>query len=274
MEDFNDFFYKGQWDKALKLILNNIHLVPEIDSYDITWSLFYYALIKNGTEEEFPHFGKYSDLLKIQELCQSNGMKVETIPQAVAFRDKELIDDLLSKGHNIDEEDFGERSALIVASVFNDIDLVNFLIKRNANISHYDQEHLEAIDYTSSQSIIKLLKSNGGKTKQERDKEYYDYCEAQTTLNEIRKINLAFMRGAEEGNLIAMKEALQKSSMSFYTLNFAYPINGWTALHYAAKNSHKEIFKFLIEKGIDTYRENSEGLTAIEIAKRNGIIEI
>jgi ankyrin repeat protein len=58
------------------------------------------------------------------------------------------------------------------------------------------------------------------------------------------------------------------------TLFFSYPINGWTALHYAAKNNNKKIFAFLVAKGIDKSKKNLKGLTAMDIAKQMGHKEI
>jgi len=78
------------------------------------------------------------------------------------------------------------------------------------------------------------------------------------------------MKGAEKGDILQLEEALKNSSMDFMTLNFAYPINGWTALHYAAKNNDKKTYDFLVSKGIDSTKKNIDGLTAMELAKTLG----
>ena len=61
------------------------------------------------------------------------------------------------------------------------------------------------------------------------------------------------MKAAEKGDIIQMEDVLKKSSMDFMTLNFAYPINGWTALHYASKNNDKRTFYFLVSKLHQTF---------------------
>jgi hypothetical protein len=274
MTDFSDIIFNEQWDKVFKLISNDKTLISEIDSYDIAWKRFYYGLVENGKEEHIPPYGQFSDLLKVVDICISNGMKGKSIPQATAFEDKNTIDKLISEGHRIDEEDFGERTALMVAATLNNIDLVRYIIDRNASISHYDQDNYEAIDFTTSNEIIELLKSLGGKTKDERNKEYDEYCVAREYWNDIREINLAFMKGAENMNFNQMKDAFERSNLKSMTLNFAYPINGWTALHYATKNNDKKTINFLIQQGIAVDKKNIDGMTAKELAYKLGFNEL
>jgi len=268
MEEFEDIIFNEQWDKALELISENKELISELNPYDISWKIFYYQLVENGKEKHIPPFGKKSDLMKIVDLCLNNGIKGRNLPQATAFKDKNQINHLLSNGHKINEEEFGERTALMVASALNDMELVDFLIKKNANVSHFDQDNLEAIDLTSSKEIKELLNSKGGKTEQERDKEYDEYCNAREHLNESREINLSFMKGAENGNLEQLENSLKQSKLKTFTINFAYPINGWTALHYAVRNNDKIIIGFLIKNGIDIEKRNIDGLTAKDLAKQ------
>lgn len=270
MTDINDILFNEQWDKVLDLISKDKFLISEIDSYDIAWKRFYYGLVENGKEVHIEPFGQFSDLLKVVDICIMNGLKGKTIPQATAFQDKMTIDKLISEGHRIDEEDFGERTALMVAATLNNIDLVRFIIDKDANISHYDQDNFEAIDFTTSDEIIELLKSLGGKTKEERNKEFDEYCDAREYWNNIREINIAFMQASEKSNLIQMKSALDKSSLKFMTLNFTNSSNGWTALHYAVKNEDRNVIDFLVQQGIDSEKRNSDGLTAKELAIKLG----
>lgn len=268
MEKFENSIFNEQWDKALEFISKDENLIFELNPYDISWKIFYYSLVENGKEKHIPPFGKKTDLNKLVEICKVNGITGKNLPQATAFKDKNQINFLLENGHKINEEDFGERTALIVASALNDKELVSFLIKKNANVSHFDQDNLEAIDFTTSNEIIEILKANGGKTEQERDKEYDDYCNARESLNESREINLSFMKSAENGNFEKLEKALNQSKIKTLTLNFAYPINGWTALHYAVKNNDKKSVKFLIENGIDIEKRNLDNLTAKELAEQ------
>lgn len=274
MTDIDDIFFNEQWDKVLEEIIKDKSLISTIDPADLAWKRFQYQLAQNGKDELVPPFGNISDLLEVITLCKNQGVLGLTVPQATALQQTDQIKYLLAQGHNIDEQDFGERTGLLVASTLNDIDLVNFFINNGAFVSFYDQDNYEAIDLTTSKEVIDLLLKNNGKTKEQRRQDYDEYCNAREKLNILREINLSFMKGAETGNLKQMEKALTESSMDFMTLNFSYPINGWTALHFAAKNNDKNIFGFLISKGIDKHKKNLDGLTAMDLAKKLGHNEL
>ena len=270
MKDIEDILFNEQWDKVIEEIIRDKELITTIDPADLAWKRFQYQLSENGKEKLVPPYGDYSDLLTLIDLCKAGGLLGLTIPQATAFRQLGQIKMLLDNGHSIDEQDFGERTGLLVAAVLNDLGLVKFMIDNGAFVSFYDQDNFEAIDLTTSEEIIELLQQHNGKTKAQRKKDYNEYCEARENLNVLREVNLQFMRGAETGNMGQMEEALKKSSMDFMTLNFSYPINGCTALHYAVKNNDKEVVSFLIKRGIDKEKKNLDGLTAIDLARQLG----
>lgn len=272
MKNIENIFLNEDWNSFIEAITENKDIVSTIDPADLAWKRFQYQLSENGKIDLFPPFGNFTELLKVTEYCKSNGLLGLTIPQAAAFQQVGQIKHLLSQGHNIDEQDFGETTGLLIASALNDYNLVKFFIDNGAFVSFFDQENFEAIDLTVSSDIIQLLKQYGGKTKQQRQQDYDEYCDAREKLNILREVNLSFMKGAEEGNIKQMEEALQNSSMDFLTLNFAHPINGWTALHYAVKNNDKSAFDFLINKGIDITKKNLDGLTAMELANNLGLL--
>ena len=274
MKDINDILYSEKWELVLAEIKNNRNLIHKLDKVDLATNRYYYQLNENQKGEYGKRLGKLPDLIKLIDYCKANGMVGETIPQATAFQQFDQIKHLLLNGHNIDEEDFGETTGLLIAAALNDINLVQFFLNNGAFVSYFNQDNYEAIDLTSSNEIIELLAAHGGRTKEQRRQDYYEYCDAREKLNILREINLSFMKAAEKGDIIKMEEALKKSSMDFMTLNFAYPINGWTALHYAAKNNDKKTFDFLVSKGIDTTKKNIDGLTAKELAKSLGHNEI
>lgn len=274
MNDIDDILFNEQWDRVLEEISKDKNLIGQIEPYDLAWKRFQYQLAENGIEELVPLYGNFTELLKLIEICKNQGLTGLNIPQATAFLQLDQIKFLLNQGHEIDEQDFGERTGLLVAAALNDIKLVNFFIDNGAFVSFYDQDNFEAIDLTTSNEIIELLATHGGKTKTQRRQDYDEYCDAREKLNILREINLSFMKAAEQGDLSQMEEALKDSSMDFMTLNFAYPINGWTALHFAAKNNDKKAFDFLVSKGIDTKKKNIDGLTALELAETLGHNEL
>ena len=274
MNDFNDIIFNEQWDRVLEEISKDKSLIGQIEPYDLAWKRFQYQLAENGIEELVLPYGNFKDLLKLIEIFKNQGLTGLNIPQATVFQQLDQIKILLNQGHEIDEQDFGERTGLLVAAALNDVQLVNFFIDNGAFVSFYDQDNLEAIDFTTSDEIKEILKKNNGRTKAQRQQDYDEYCDAREKLNVLREINLSFIKAAEKGDISQMEQALKNSSMDFMTLNFAYPINGWTALHFAAKNNDKRAFEFLVSKGIDTTKKNIEGLTALDLAKTLGNNEL
>jgi ankyrin repeat protein len=274
MHDIDDIIFNEQWNKVLEAISKDKNLIEQINPYDLAWKRFQYQLAENGIEELVPPYGKLTDLLELIDIYKNQGLTGLTIPQATAFQQIDQIKKLLDQGHNIDEQDFGERTGLLVAAALNDVELVTFFIGNGAFVSFYDQDNFEAIDLTTSREIIELLTKHNGRTKAQRRQDFDEYCDAREELNILREINLSFMKGAEKGDIVQMEEALKSSSMNCMTLNFAYPINGWTALHFAAKNNDKRAFDFLLSKGIDTTKKNIDGLTAKELAKSLGHNEL
>lgn len=274
MNEIDDIIFNEQWDRVLEEISKDKNLIGQIEPYDLAWKRFQYQLAENGKEELIAPYGDFKDLLELIKTCKNEGMVGLTIPQATALQQFDRIKSLLDEGHSIDEQDFGERTGLLVAATLNDLELVEFFIDNGAFVSFFDQDNFEAVDLTTSKEIIEILTKHGGRTKAQRRQDYDEYCDAREKLNILREINLSFMKAAEMGNINQMENALEKSSMDFMTLNFAYPINGWTALHYAAKNNDKKIFDFLVSKGIDTTKKNIDGLTARELAKSLGHNEL
>lgn len=274
MKDIDDIVFNEQWDRVLEEISKDKNLIEQIEPYDLAWKRFQYQLAENGKEKLIKPFGKFIDLLELIEKCKNEGLVGLTIPQATAFQQTDQIKTLLNQGHSIDEQDFGERTGLLVAATLNDLELVQFFIDNGAFVSFYDQDNYEVIDLTTLKEIIEILTKHNGRTKAQRRQDYDEYCDAREKLNILREINLSFMKAAEKGDIVQMEEALKKSSMDFMTLNFAYPINGWTALHYAAKNNDKKTFDFLVSKGIDATKKNIDGLTAKELANTLGHNEL
>jgi ankyrin repeat protein len=45
-----------------------------------------------------------------------------------------------------------------------------------------------------------------------------------------------------------------------------YPRQGWTLLHYASSNGHRDVLKFLVAKGANMNMQDSAGWTALHLA--------
>ncbi|MFT4801901.1 MAG: ankyrin repeat protein [Flavobacteriaceae bacterium] len=253
MEDFKYAIDNEHWGKALEFISKDKSLISKIPIDDIANELIRYALVENGIEEHVPPFGKYSDLKKLSDLCIDSGMKGKSLPHSTAFRDLTQIDSLLLKGHKIDEIDHFERTALMVASALNDIDLVQFIIDKKADISFTDYEGMEAIDLTISLEIIELLKLKGGKTKQEHEKEDEEMYRGIYEWNFERDIRFIIFEGIKTGYIKLMEEALKES----YVI---YSDSSWASKKYAPDNNNKIDFDSL---SLDSDGIFSDGISLV-----------
>ena len=273
MTSLQDHIDIEKWGIVYELVSKDNALIKDIDPYDLALKVVHYALVEKGEEKFYYDYCSFDDLKKTIKKCKELGLVARTIPQAVAFQDLDSINLLLENGHNIDEQDFGERTGLIVSSLLNDLNLTQFLIDKNAWVNFFDQDSLEAIDYASNETIFNLLKSLGGQTKSERNEAMNDYYDAVTDMNDMRSTQMEFMEGAENGDLSKMENALKRPK-GFWILNGSWPINGKTALHLAVEKNKVEACKFLIGKGLDMNKPDLNGETPFDIAKRLNLTEI
>ena len=107
MKDIENIIFNEEWDKVLEELNKDKSLISTIDPADLAWKRFQYQLAENGVEELVPPFGKFSDLLKVIDICKKEGLLGSTIPQATAFQQPERIKILISQGNELDEQDFG-----------------------------------------------------------------------------------------------------------------------------------------------------------------------
>ena len=273
MTTLQDHIDIEKWDIVYELVTKDNSLIKDIDPYDLAWKVVLYALVEKGEENYYCDYCSFDDLKKTIKKCKELGLVARTIPQAVAFQDIDTIKFLLEDGHNVDEQDFGERTGLIVGSLLNDLTLTQFLIDNNAWVNFFDQDSLEAIDYTANETIFNLLKSLGGQTKSERNEAMNDYYDAVEVMNDMRSTQMEFMEGAENGEILKMENALKRPK-GFWVLNGSWPVNGKTALHLATEKNRVEATKFLIEKGLDINKPDLNGETPFDIAKRLNLTEI
>lgn len=273
MTTLQDHIDIEQWDKVYELVSKDNSLIKDIDPYDLAWKVFQYALVEKGVEEYYYDYCSYDDLKKTVQKCKELGLTTKSIPQAVTFQDIGTIKLLLDEGHNIDEQDFGERTGLIVSSLLNDLTLTQFFIDNNASINFFDQDSFEAIDYTSNDIIFNLLKSLGGQTKSDRNKAMDEYYDAVEVMNDMRSTQMEFMEGAENGDISKMESALNRPK-GFWVLNGSWPVNGKTALHLATEKNRVNATEFLIKKGLDKNKPDLNGETPFDIAKKLNLTEI
>lgn len=273
MTTLQDHIDIEKWDTVYELVSKDNSLIKDINPYDLAWKVVQYSLVEKGEEEYYYDYCSFDDLRKLIEKCKKLGLVARTIPQAAAFQDLNTIKLLFNEGHNIDEQDFGERTGLIVSSLLNDLTITQYFIDNNAWVGFFDQDSLEAIDYTTNEIIFNLLKSLGGQTKSERNKAMDEYYDAVEVMNDMRSTQMEFMEGAEKGDISQMESALNRPK-GFWVLNGSWPVNGKSALHLATEKNRVEATKFLIGKGLDINKPDLNGETPFDIAKRLNLTEI
>ena len=88
-------------------------------------------------------------------------------------------------------------------------------------------------------------------------------------LNEA-KDKTPFYRFAERGDVGRMKRLLANGA----DINQAEEASKWTALHFAARNGHEHVIRFLVESEADLEAKDRGGNTAIDVAWENNSVEV
>ncbi len=257
-EQLLEFETAEKWKEYLDLIKQDKSLIDKVDfSYLLHLRLNY----------ELHDKSKIDEILVVIEYCKNIGLKPENIPQATILNDKDEIKNLLLKGNGIDEIDYWGRTALVIATILNNTELVKFILDNNASVHCDDNEHLTAIDYSQSEKISELLRAEGAQTKKERNEAMDDYYSAVEFSNDFRDVQIQFMTGAANNKIEQMQEALNRPK-GIWVLNCSYPINGKSALHLAVESKSITAVEFLLLKGINKNIKDHKGETPLDIAKR------
>jgi hypothetical protein len=199
-----DHVDNDKWDIVYERVSKDNSLIKDIDPHEFAWNFFQYALVEKGEEKYYYDYCSYDGLKKTKKKCKELGLVALTIPQVAAFQDIYAIKLLLEQGHNLDEQDFGEITGLIVSSPLNNLNLTQCLIENKALVNFFDQDSFEAIEYTTNETVLNLLTSVVGKTKSERNEALTEYYYAVEVMNDMRSTQMEFMDGAENGDILKM----------------------------------------------------------------------
>jgi ankyrin repeat protein len=78
------------------------------------------------------------------------------------------IDKLIIAGHDVDTFlEFSKRTALQIATFNNDFEMISYLLQMTKYVNWTDYNQLTAVDIASDNSIVELLRSNGGESNDE-----------------------------------------------------------------------------------------------------------
>ncbi|MHC4534324.1 MAG: ankyrin repeat domain-containing protein [Planctomycetota bacterium] len=164
---------------------------------------------------------------------------------------KDIVELLLTKGADINAADNTVNTSLHNAARNGQRDIIGLLIDKGADINATNKSNQTSLDIAVQQNhreIVELLLTNGAKAS-------------------------SIFGAAGVGDLATVKAFLEKG----VDANARGISRGWTALHIAAINGHKEVIKLLLENGADVNAGHNLNRTAAEYAIRgnhNDIVEL
>jgi ankyrin repeat protein len=164
------------------------------------------------------------------------------------------IKELIHQGENVNDID-NNKTALIYAAAHNDINLVELLIKLNANIHHQDicdRTPLCVAAYSGHNNIVTLLINSGAN------------IHTQDLYNRTPLCLAAF-----HGHDAVVKTLLQRGANINHEDTF-----GKTALMYAAFHGHDAVVKTLLQQDANINHEDAFGKTALIYAVESGNADI
>ena len=212
------------------------------------------------------------------------------LTMAVFYGYIDIVEELISKGADIDSYDGIGSTPLITAIKTCDLDMVELLVKNGADVNRrmnesdaffidtsYGEYGEEAPIHIASRNgikpIVELLIKNGVDV----NSQYNDYGSAIKNAWFIAKdkeiVKMLIDAGAKatihDYTFIGDIEEIKKHLNRDRNLINQKDVVGYTALHIAALEGHKEIAKLLIEKGADLNIQDVSGVTPLIYAVMN-----
>jgi len=274
MKDINQLIFDEDWT-GVRRLLDNPPCLPLRGDADDFPPLHHLAMAKWFMKDEE----------KAQEISTVDGLAAtlirlgdvpESIPEAACFGQMDTVKAMLAGGRKIDEKEGAPvgTTGLLVASRFGTKEMVAFFIAQGASVDETDVEGRYAYDLADDPAIKELLKKHGCADKATEDEEYEAYCTARSDLNDLRDVNLAFMRAAQRGDVEELRRQLNRSSCKPWTLNLYFMPEKETPLHHAVNAARTEAVRFLVSAGADTGVKNQAGRTPLDLARERGLSEI
>ncbi len=253
--------------------------------------------MSNSTRKQVVFFS-FIVMLFVQ-FISANIKDFRTVSELVYKKDLKGIDSLLSHGVNIDVsiEGSGSTVLLIACSLKDHVDVVEFLIKKGADVNIIPgRDGRTALMWAAgnSKKSVELLLAHGAKTRIKAldgmtafIQSIYGVVSGQVTtevcdmlLKKGEDIN-AQMTGQTAPGFTALMFAVKKGKpelVRYLLLNGANvnieAYNGRTALMFAAKEGNKAIVEMLLANGADAAEMDKAGHTAKMLAEKKGHDEI
>lgn len=179
--------------------------------------------------------------------------------KAVRLSDLKILQRLINEGANINEFDrYAENSTIHYATMLYSLPVVQFLLENGADLSIKDTDKGETpLHYLSNcrhfyYDLVKLLLEKGANC-HDRNNNGDTVLSSALRVVCLDHIKLLLEYGAD---ITEVDEA-----------------RGMTALHHAAKNSHPDVIKFVLDQGMDVNCANNDDQIPLHYAAQSGNIE-
>lgn len=225
------------------------------------------VFIKNGVDVNRLFYGGYSSLSEVLlngkigvarkllehggDPCLASGCGNTALIVGIKKGYKLFVDEMIEKACNLDARGADGKTALMMAVVKNDVEIVEKLIVAGADVNVKDSLGDTSLFKVKSPEVAKILLENGIKTGEKN-------CDEETAL----------MEACKKGDLSIVEVIIDK--MTIDEIN-ERDKKGITALMMAVENGNNEIVKLLINKGADIeLHDKWNGTTALMIAAKKG----
>jgi len=155
---------------------------------------------------------------------------------------KSIVELLISKGANIEAEDYRGWSSLMIAAKKGHKSIVELLISKGASVF---------VNNAKNPAFIVAFENGHNKVA--------ELLIEKTNVNIKDKSDMTHLMYASRAGYIELVDYLirQKANIE------AKDNDGWTALLYAAYNEHRDIVEFLLKKGANIEAKNNDGNTIL-----------
>lgn len=224
------------------------------------------------------------DSKRLKTLIQQNQINKadenKILFSTAAFGNAETFQLLIEKGANIKSKDDNLRTPLIIASCYGNIEIVKYLLGRNADIEETANGlygSMSALDFAvenNQYAVVEYLIKQGAKLKAaSRFTDSTDVLRVAIQTRNIKIIQLILSSGYDldetrKNSAFALASDIGNVEIMNYFLGLGADINGkdyngYTPLHYA---KDLDTAKFLVENGVNVNREYVEDAFSIPMS--------